>query len=222
MTTDIELHYFFDPFCGWCYASAPALAGLADKFGNKLKMRPSGLFVGGRPISSIADHAWRNDQRIQSLTGQQFSEAYRQNVLMAPNGIFDSGPATRSLTALGEQDSTLEPSFLHAVQIARYVEGRDTSDIHEVAKVAVQVAADHGVELTAATFAERLRNDTDLSERTLERMEDTQRQMNTLGIRGIPQLVAVVNGEAHILSGEALYQGPARLVAALDTLCADA
>ncbi|OWW00228.1 DsbA family protein [Rhizobium sp. R693] len=222
MTTDIELHYFFDPFCGWCYASAPALAGLADKFGNKLKMRPSGLFVGGRPISSIADHAWRNDQRIQSLTGQQFSEAYRQNVLMAPNGIFDSGPATRSLTALGEQDSTLEPSFLHAVQIARYVEGRDTSDIHEVAKVAVQVAADHGVELTAATFAKRLRNDTDLSERTLERMEDTQRQMNTLGIRGIPQLVAVVNGEAHILSGEALYQGPARLVAALDTLCADA
>jgi len=222
VTTDIELHYFFDPFCGWCYASAPALAGLADKFGNKLKMRPSGLFVGGRPISSIADHAWRNDQRIQSLTGQQFSEAYRQNVLMAPNGIFDSGPATRSLTALGEQDSTLEPSFLHAVQIARYVEGRDTSDIHEVAKVAVQVAADHGVELTAATFAERLRNDTDLSERTLERMEDTQRQMNTLGIRGIPQLVAVVNGEAHILSGEALYQGPARLVAALDTLCADA
>lgn len=220
MTADIELHYFFDPFCGWCYASAPALAGLAEKFADKLKMCPSGLFVGGRPISSIADHAWRNDQRIQSLTGQRFSEEYRQNVLLAPGGIFDSGPATLSLTALGEQDSTLEPSFLHAVQIARYVEGRDTSNIHEVAKVAVQVAAEHGLELNAATFAERLRGDTDLRARTLGRMEDTQRQMNTLGIRGVPQLIAVVNGKPHVLGGETLYHGPAGLIAVLNELSA--
>ena len=25
----LKLYYFFDPLCGWCYASAPALAGLA-------------------------------------------------------------------------------------------------------------------------------------------------------------------------------------------------
>lgn len=222
MTTDIELHYFFDPLCGWCYASAPAVAGLADKFAGKLRMSPSGLFVGGRPIASIADHAWRNDQRIQSLTGQRFSDEYRQRVLLAANGIFDSGPATFSLTALGELDPMLEARFLHAVQIARYVEGRDTSIIHEVAKVAVQAAAEYGIELAAETFAERLRSDTDLRERALERMEDAQRQMNTLGIRGVPQLVAIVNGAPHALSGEALYHGPARLIAALGELAAAA
>lgn len=222
MNTDIELHYYFDPFCGWCYASAPALAGLAENFSRQLKMLPSGLFVGGRPISSIAEHAWRNDQRIQTLTGQRFSEEYRQNVLLAPNGIFDSGPATLALTALGEHDTRLEPRFLHAIQIARYVAGRDTSGIQEVATVAVQVAAEHGIELTAEAFGERLRSDTDLRERTLERMQDTQRQMNMLGIRGVPQLVALINGEAHVLSGEALYQGPAGLAAVLDALRADA
>ncbi|WP_037077533.1 DsbA family protein [Rhizobium sp. CCGE 510] len=222
MTTDIELQYFFDPFCGWCYASAPALAGLADKFGDKLMMRPSGLFAGGQPVSSIADHAWRNDQRIQALTGQRFSKEYHQNVLLAPNGIFDSGPATLALTALGEHDMKLEPRFLHAIQIARYVNGRDTSNVQEVATVAVQVAGERGVELTVETFDGRLRNDTDLRERTLVRVEDTQRQMSTLGIRGVPQLVAVINGEAHVLSGEALYQGSAHLVAALDELRADA
>ncbi|WP_105384113.1 DsbA family protein [Neorhizobium alkalisoli] len=220
MTTDIELHYFFDPLCGWCYASAPALAGLADTFGEKLKMRPSGLFVGGRPISSIADHAWRNDQRIQSITGQQFSEKYHRNVLLAPSGIFDSGPATLALTALGKRDSTLEPRFLHAVQIARYVEGRDTSTIDEVAEVAARVAAERGIELAAETLAERLRSDTELRDRALERMEDTQRQMNTLDIRGVPQLIAVVNGEPHVLGGETLYHGPAGLIAALNELSA--
>ncbi|MBB4574039.1 DsbA family protein [Rhizobium lentis] len=222
MTTEIELQYFFDPFCGWCYASAPALAGLADQFPDRLRMLPSGLFVGGRPISSIADHAWRNDQRIQALTGQRFSKEYHQNVLLAPNGIFDSGPATLALTALGEHAATLEPRFLHAIQIARYVEGRDTSNVHEVATVAVQVAAGHAIDLTAEIFAERLRNDSDLRARALERVEDAQRRMDTLGIRGVPQLVALINGQAHVLSSEALYQGPARLVAALDELSADA
>ncbi|MEB3045438.1 DsbA family protein [Rhizobium mulingense] len=222
MTTEIELQYFFDPFCGWCYASAPALAGLADQFSDRLRMLPSGLFVGGRPISSIADHAWRNDQRIQALTGQRFSKEYHQNVLLAPNGIFDSGPATLALTALGEHAATLEPRFLHAIQIARYVEGRDTSNVHEVATVAVQVAAVHGIDLTAEIFAERLRNDPDLRARALERVEDAQRRMDMLGIRGVPQLVALINGQAHVLSSEALYQGPARLVAALDELSADA
>ncbi|PDT08753.1 DsbA family protein [Rhizobium sp. M1] len=222
MTTDIELQYFFDPFCGWCYASAPTLAGLAEQFSDRLRMLPSGLFVGGRPISSIADHAWRNDQRIQALTGQRFSKEYHQNVLLAPNGIFDSGPATLALTALGEHAAKLEPRFLHAIQIARYVDGRDTSNVQEVATVAVQVAAEHGIELTAEIFAERLRNDSDLRERALERVEDAQRQMDRLGIRGVPQLVARINGEAHVLNSEALYQGPARLVAALDELSADA
>ncbi|ARO23162.1 protein-disulfide isomerase [Rhizobium sp. S9] len=220
MTTDIELQYFFDPFCGWCYASAPALAGLADRFPDRLRMLPSGLFVGARPISSISDHAWRNDQRIEVLTGQRFSKEYHQNVLLAPNGVFDSGPATLALTALGEHATHLEPRFLHAVQIARYVDGRDTSNVQEVATVAVQVAAGHGVELSAEIFAEKLRNDPALSERTLERMEETQRRMNILGIRGVPQLVARINGHAHVLSGEVLYQGPAHLVAALDELCA--
>ena len=222
MTSDIELQYFFDPFCGWCYASAPALAGLARSFGDKLKMLPSGLFVGGRPISSIADHAWRNDQRIQALTGQRFSETYRQNVLLAPDGVFDSAPATLAITALGEQEAALEPAFLHAVQIARYVEGHDTSGVEEVAKVAVNVAAEHGIALEADAFADRLRNDAGLRERTLERMEGTQRQMNAFGIRGVPQLVAVLDGTPHVLGGDALYHGPERLLAAIAGLSAAA
>ncbi|WP_431324126.1 DsbA family protein [Rhizobium sp. YTU87027] len=222
MKNDIELQYLFDPLCGWCYASAPALAGLAEEFGDKLKMMPSGLFVGGRAISTIADHAWRNDQRIQALTGQPFSEVYHQNVLQAPDGIFDSWPATVAMTALGEHDARLEPLFLHAVQIARYVEGRDTSSTEEVATVAANVAAGHGIDVTVEDLANRLRNDVDLRERTLERMEDTQARMSELGMRGVPQVVAIVNGTPHGLSGQALYDGPQAIIAALNQLSSNA
>src|SRR5271163_4890850 len=42
----VKLDYFFDPLCGWCYASAPALEALAEAFPDALTMLPSGLFAG--------------------------------------------------------------------------------------------------------------------------------------------------------------------------------
>lgn len=218
MTKTIELQYFFDPFCGWCYASAPALEGLATQYPGQLSMMPSGLFFDSRPVSSMADHAWRNDQRIQSLTGQQYTERYHQNVLLAPEGVFSSAPATLALQALGELDARLEPAFLHAVQIARYIDGRDTAGEEEVAKVAVAVAAENGFELTVEDFADRLRNDAELRQRTFERMEASQSRMSELGIRGVPQLIAVVDGKPTALNGEILYHGPDRLIAAIEDL----
>ena len=218
MTQTLELQYFFDPLCGWCYASAPALEGLANTFPAQLRMMPSGLFFGSRPVSSMADHAWRNDQRIQSLTGQQFSEDYHQNVLLNPNGVFTSAPATLALQILGEIDAKLEPAFLHAVQIARYVDGHETSGEEEAAKVAVAVAAEHGVDLTIKDVIDRLRNDAALRERSLERMEASQARMSELGIRGVPQLVTVIDGKPTDLNGEILYHVPERLLAAIRDL----
>ncbi|AGT08814.1 DsbA family protein [Paracoccus aminophilus] len=218
MVPEIELQYFFDPLCGWCYASAPALQGLAASFPGQLRLMPSGLFFGARPVSSIAEHAWHNDQRIQALTGQRFSQAYHRNVLLAPDGVFTSAPATRALQALGEIDARLEPEFLHAVQLARYVDARDTARDEEVAEVAVRVAANHGVALTAEALTHRLRADDALRERTEARLTDSQTRMARLGIRGVPQLVVVVGGKPTALNGEVLYRGPDGLRAALDEL----
>ena len=104
MTThNLELQYFFDPLCGWCYTSAPALTALAERHGAALQMMPIGLFMQPRPIAGIADFAWQNDQRIAALTGQRFTESYRTQVLQAADGVFDSTPLTRALTALAEQ-----------------------------------------------------------------------------------------------------------------------
>jgi putative protein-disulfide isomerase len=86
----MKLEYFFDPFCGWCYASAPALKAVAERFPAALTMRPSGLFAGARPIASIADHSWRNAKRIAELTCQLYTVQYHDSILRRPHGIFDS------------------------------------------------------------------------------------------------------------------------------------
>jgi putative protein-disulfide isomerase len=81
--TSLTFRYLFDPLCGWCYASAPALAALADRYGDRIQMMPSGLFAGSgaRPIAQIADHATRTGKLIAEKTRQVYSDAYFRDVL---------------------------------------------------------------------------------------------------------------------------------------------
>lgn len=216
--TNLELQYFFDPLCGWCYASAPALAGLAERYGAALRMMPVGLFTQPRPIAGIADFAWQNDQRIATLTGQGFSEAYREQVLLAADGVFDSTPLTRALTALAEQDASLEPHLLHAAQLARYIDGVDTCRAEAVARIAVDVALGAGLSLDASEFAARLRDDRTLAEATTRRVALAQQAMQALPSSGVPQLLATVDGVSQVIAGQQLYAGPQQLLEHLQTL----
>ena len=129
-----NLQYFFDPLCGWCYASSPALNYLAQHYIEKLTLMPSGLFCdeGARHITAQwAEYALTNDRRIASLTGQPFSESYHQ--LLNSGARFDSTFMNRALTAFHEISPAAEAGLLRALQHARYVLGRDTaqSDVVE-------------------------------------------------------------------------------------------
>lgn len=219
MTThNLELQYFFDPLCGWCYASAPALAALAERHGAALRMMPVGLFTQPRPMASIAEYAWQNDQRIATLTGQRFTETYRAQVLQAADGVFDSTPLTRALTALGEQDTALEPHLLHAAQLARYVDGVDTCRAEAIARIVVDVANGAGLSLDAAEFATRLRDDRSLAEATARRVALAQQAMQALPSGGVPQLLVRVGGETQVIAGQPLYDGPQQLLAQIASL----
>lgn len=219
MTThNLELQYFFDPLCGWCYTSAPALTALAERHGAALQMMPIGLFMQPRPIAGIADFARQNDQRIAALTGQRFTESYRTQVLQATDGVFDSTPLTRALTALAEQHAALEPRLLHAAQLARYIDGVDTSHVEAVARIAVEIAGEANISLNAAEFAARLRNDHTLAETTERRVALAQQAMQALPSGGVPQLLVKSAGKTLVIAGQPLYDGPQQLLAQIASL----
>jgi len=97
------LSYVFDPLCGWCYGAIETVSVLSGNPAVQLHLMPSGLFSGpgARPMDdAFAAFAWSNDQRIERLTGQAFSERYRDQVLADRRQMFDSGPASIALTAV--------------------------------------------------------------------------------------------------------------------------
>ncbi|AOJ04447.1 MULTISPECIES: DsbA family protein [Burkholderia] len=220
-----QLQYFFDPLCGWCYASAPALAGLDGAYPGVLELMPSGLFAdeGARDLTSEwGEYAWRNDQRIEQATGQRFTHAYREQVLLRGGVRFDSGPANRVLTALRGVDARLERPLLEAIQLARYVDGLDTARADVLARVAADVAAKAGVAIDADELAHRIEGDAALASATAARIDGTQRAMRQLGASGVPQLLVTVGEHGYVLHGASLYGGAQAAAAAVERVLREA
>lgn len=222
--TNIQFEYVFDPLCGWCYASAPALEALSNTWPAKLKLMPSGLFSGSgaRPLThEWAGYAWKNDQRISNLTGQHFSELYHRLVLHGEGVHFDSGAMNLALTAIQDIAPNLEAKLLHQLQIARYVEGKDTGDKSVVATTTVAVARENGIEINQTDFTHRLSNDSSLQQATEHRIALASMLMSQCGIRGVPQLLLRINDRMIIIDSSPLYQGGEYCINAMKQIIAE-
>ena len=191
-----NLVYLMDPLCGWCYGASGAIQQLAKAQDFSIELLPVGLFSGSGARNmdqNFAAFAWSNDQRIAKLTGQEFSEAYRHQVLDRPNGIFDSSAATLALTAVFLTSPAAEIDGLKIIQQARYVHGLDITDISSL------VAILDNARFVAA--ADRLKNpDQALINANQARMTKGQQLMRAVHANGVPTLVATNDHEKRALA----------------------
>lgn len=208
----MNITYLFDPLCGWCYGANAALEQLSRVAGATVHLAPTGLFAGeGARFmdQSFAAYAWQNDQRIARLTGQIFSETYRQQVLGATGVPLDSAPATLAIVAVGMQAPAEEMAALKALQHARYVDGRDNGDMGGV----IGILADAG--FTEA--ADRLRApDPELMAAYRARITSSRDDMALFGAKGVPALVVGKGDSRRLLPSSALFGGPEMLLAQLE------
>lgn len=202
-----KVTYLFDPLCGWCYGASPVVQELGQHSGITLELAPTGLFAdGGRRMdAAFAEFAWSNDLRIAKLTGQRFSEAYRQNVLGCLGSPFCSAAMTLALTAVCLTEPDRELEVLKAFQEARYVEGLDTGN----ALVVSVLLRGLGLVVAANRLAAA---DTELMERNAARLGHARGLMRALGAQGVPGLVVHSASGNRLLGGHALYGDIAPLI----------
>jgi putative protein-disulfide isomerase len=209
---DKTVRYLFDPLCGWCYGTAPAVSRLLESPGVRLELLPTGLFSGGgaRPLDdAFAAYAWSNDQRIERLTGQRFSERYRERILGNRQRLLDSGPATVSLTAVSLTDPTRELEALMGIQHARYVNGGDVISLAALAALLEAL----GLMEAAARVAHP---DADLLGANRSRVDRAQALMREFGARGVPTLIVESGAKRWVLDHAATYSDPQALFSQLE------
>lgn len=198
------LHYVFDPLCGWCYGAGATISRLSANPGVQLNLAPSGLFsgAGARAMDDeFAAYAWSNDQRIERLTGQPFSDGYRSKVLADRQQRFDSGPATVALTAVARTAPERELDALAAIQRARYVEGLDITLADPLRGVLLAL----GLEQAAALLQTP---DATLLEATRRRVAHARSLLNEFGARGVPAFILERGGERRLLDASSMYSNP--------------
>jgi putative protein-disulfide isomerase len=211
MAGTIHITYLFDPLCGWCYGASPTLEGLTARPDFTVKLAPTGLFAGdgARPMDdSFAAYAWANDQRIARLTGQTFSESYRRKVLGDRSRLFDSGPATLALTAVARSVPAREFEALKAIQRARYVDGRDTTDMSVLWDVLRSLSLNDAASRVAAP-------DDDLRTAYRARIEGARAEMRRFGVDGVPALIVGEGERRRLVKASALFGSIDVLVAGL-------
>jgi len=183
MASPIHVSYLFDPLCGWCYGASPMVEKLAAEPDFTVTLVPTGLFsgTGARPMdAAFAAYAWANDQRIERMTGQPFSNEYRQNVLGADSRRFDSAPATLALTAVHVSEPEREFEALKAIQHARYVNGVDITDASVLAAVLRELGLEDAARRISAPGAELL-------DANRERVDSARQTMGRFGLQGSPR-----------------------------------
>jgi putative protein-disulfide isomerase len=201
MAAPIHVTYLFDPLCGWCYGASTLLEQLVARPDFDVELAPTGLFAGdcARPMDDgFADYAWTNDQRISRLSGQPFSEAYRRNVLGDRSRLFDSGPATLALTAvaLAAPDRAFEA--LKAIQVVRYVEGRDSTDMSVLSDVLRAMNLPDVVARLATP-------DAALIVAYRARLEAGRAEMRRFGANGVPALIIGTGNDRRLMQASALF-----------------
>ncbi|WP_115563297.1 DsbA family protein [Xanthomonas arboricola] len=202
------LHYLFDPLCGWCYGAASTISALATAPGIAVQLQPSGLFAGkgARAMDDqFAAFAWANDQRIEHLTGQRFTERYRQQVLVDRQHQFDSGAATLALTAVSLVAPAQQLTTLTAIQQARYVDGKDVTTTAGLVRLLEDLHLADAATRLAQADAELLAVDR-------MRIEGAQALMREFGVQGVPTFIAESGGKRWQIDAHAAYTDPGAFV----------
>ena len=204
--------YLFDPLCGWCYGASPMIQKLAQQSNLTLELAPTGLFAGinGRALNAeFANYAWSNDLRIGKMTGQQFSEQYRSQVLGQSGGMLDSEAATLALTAVSLTEPQREFETLRQFQEARYVSGQDITSLIILEKLLRDTGLTAAADLLTSGSAE-------LSQRHDVRLQSAQRLMQTFGAAGAPALIVTKGDSRRLLRGDALFASFENLMASIE------
>jgi putative protein-disulfide isomerase len=184
----LQMVYFADPMCSWCYGFAPVIAALAERFEGRmgLQLVMGGLRAGNTEPMTAKDReyvrgAWTS---VGAATGQPFDMAFFDR----ESFTYDTEPACRAVVTARRLMPTMALPFKARVSRAFYAENRDMTRADEILAVAEEAGFER--QQFATTFA------------APETHNETFRDFLTaqeLGIRGFPTLIAGAESKGYAL-----------------------
>lgn len=173
----MQLYYFTDPMCSWCWGFEPVVRKLSEVTDSPLRIFVGGLYAGNvAPLS--AERLAKMPQlwaQVADATGQEFCAP------SLPEGFaYNTEPSCRALVTAREIEAEDAADFLAVLHRAFYVQGQDITDEQVLLQLYAEFRPQRADEF-ANLFPARV-----MRECTREDIEYTREQ---LGIAAFPTLV---------------------------------
>ncbi len=184
----MQLAYFADPMCSWCYGFGPQLDRLLERHPEaRLDLVMGGLRAFNREPMSAAFRAMLREHwaHVRRACGVPISEA----LLERDGYVYDTEPACRAVVVARSIGAARAFAYMKAIQEAFY---RDARDVTQSA-VLVDLAADVGY--PAETFRALLHSDP-LRREAAADFQKTQAS----GVSGFPTLGVAHEGQLYLVA----------------------
>jgi putative protein-disulfide isomerase len=198
----LELVYFANPMCSWCYGFhegfAAALGARTGAVGATLAL--GALRADTEPLAdgqkAYLREAWT---RVGAVSGRPFDFA----LLERDDFAYDTRPASRAVAAVRAAAPERALWYLGAVQTAFYRDNRDVTRGDVLAELATEADLDPGVVETALLDPE--------TELALARENE---EVARLGVTGYPTVLALTRPKPQVIALG--FQPPDAVAAAVD------
>lgn len=200
--------YITDPLCGWCWGAAPAVLAArqtALESGAQFELLHRALFTGemSRWMSnSFSDYVTEADKRIQAVSGQPFSDTYKENLLYNTNLIFDSWSTAVAIQVIKQLAPDLVFAYYECLQKKRFIDGRVITD----ASVLTEAVAEIGIRVV--DFHSRLTYDEAVQDAAKQEQRRAINLQNQVLSQGVPCLLLEKDGSLVRLPHESWLGDP--------------
>jgi putative protein-disulfide isomerase len=205
----MQLLYFADPLCSWCYGFGPELSRFIARHPHaQVDLVMGGLRAGNSEVMSDAfrDMLRGHWAHVAEASGLPFST----EILARPEFIYDTEPPCRGVVTARNIDVALAFDFFKAVQTAFYRDGREVTRALVLADIAAETGyprAEFLGALESVEMREATRNDFAMAQ--------------SLGVSGFPTLAAAKGPQLYLVTSGFVRDGVLdQRVAQIDRLTA--
>jgi putative protein-disulfide isomerase len=184
----MQLRYYADPLCSWCYGFGPELTRLLEGLGGiELAVVMGGLRPYNREPMSLAFRTMLREHwnSVATATGLPFSQA----VLDRDDFTYDTEPACRAVVTARHIFPGQALPLLKTIQRAFYRDGRDATDAEVLGDLAAEVGFERQTFLAAfASEGMRIATRADFA------------ATQTMGVSGFPTLALSQGEELYLVT----------------------
>lgn len=198
-----QLHYIYDPLCGWCYGAEPLVWAAASVDGLDIVMHGGGLWPEPTKLpEDMRRYIRQADGRVGAISGQPYGAAYLDGLLQDPALTLHSRPTIAAVLAAQSLDATAGLRMLRGIQHAHYEHGQHVIQRDVLIGIAVACGLDRDAFVTALDSV-----DPD------SHIEETRRLMVKVGAQGFPTMLLTVDGESYGVPNQRFAGNPAGFAA---------